>query len=111
MPGRPRAGQGKTDFSMRKKAGLWLFCNSVPGRLGKPGPCGLPGWAPRLQGRDEFVCRYVRLTQDPCQSADFDYAMQGDDAAFGTTTHDDVASGLANLLETKALQRSHHGGA
>ena len=68
-------------------------------------------WAPQLQGRDEFVWRYVSLTQDTCQRAHFDFAVHGDDTAFGTTAHDDVASGLAKLLETQALQRPYYGSA
>jgi len=57
----------------------------------------------RLQGRYEFIGRYFGLTQNTGESADFDFAMQGHNADYGTTAHDDVASGLASFLETKAL--------
>lgn len=67
------------------------------------------GWAPRLQGRDELVWGYVGLAQDTRQRADLEFAVQGDDTAFGTATHDDVASGLAKLLKPQALQGPHDG--
>lgn len=49
----------------------------------------------------------ISLTQHTRQGANLDLAMHGDDTAFGATAHDDVASGLTNFLETKALQCPH----
>ena len=77
-------------------------------RLYRAASGALQGWAPRLQCRDEFVWRYVGLTQDTCQRAHFDFAVHGDDTAFRTTTHDDVAPGLPKLLESQTLQRSNY---
>jgi len=55
---------------------------------------------PRLHGRAEFVWRNTGLPQDTCQSANLDFAMHGNHTTFQTTTHDDVASGLAEFLKT-----------
>ncbi len=67
--------------------------------------------APRLQGRDEFICRYVGLTQNTCQRAYFDFAMHGDDTSSGAAAQDDVATGLAQLFESQALQCPYYGSA
>ena len=74
-------------------------------------PLRTPGCAPRLQGRDEFVGRHIGLAQDASQGAHLDFAVHGDDAAFGATAHDDVASGLTQLFETQTLQRPYYGSA
>lgn len=66
------------------------------------------GRTPPLQSRDEFVRRYVGLTQDTCQRACLDFAVHWNEA-FGTTAHDDVASGLAKLLKPQVLQRPNYG--
>lgn len=70
--------------------------------------------SPALQDRNEFVWRYVGLSQDTCQRADFDFVLHGNDTAFGTTAQDeqdDMASGLAKPLEAQTLQGSYHGSA
>jgi len=68
----------------------------------------LQGEEPRLQGRNEFLWGYVGLTQDACQRTHFYFAVHGDDTAIGTSAHNDMASGLTQLLESQAFQRPNH---
>ena len=57
----------------------------------------------------EFVLRYIRLTKHAGQRSNLDFAMQRNDAAFGTSPHDDVAAGLTNLHETQTFKRLDKG--
>jgi hypothetical protein len=66
------------------------------------------GWAPRSQGCDEFVWRYVGLAQNTRKSANLDFAVHRNDTAFGTTPHDDVATGLANLHKPQPFKRPYY---
>jgi|GEM_PF-4967564 len=60
------------------------------------------GWAARSHCRDKFICCYIGLTQNTSKRASFNFTMHWDDTTFGATSHNDVASGLANFFETKA---------
>ena len=53
---------------------------------------------------NELVWRNVGLAQDARKSADFDLVMHRHYTAFGSTSHDDVAAGLANLYETEMFK-------
>ena len=68
------------------------------------------GFGTRSHGRDEFAWQYISLPQDTRKSADFEFAMQGHNAAFGSTTHDDVASGLTENYEPQTLKRAYDRG-
>ena len=61
-------------------------------------------WAASSQRVNELVGRNVGLAQDAGKSADFDLIMHRHYAAFGSTPHDDVTAGLANLYETEMFK-------
>lgn len=61
----------------------------------------------RLHGREEFVRRHISLPQDTKERADFEFLVHGNNATFGSTPHDDVASGLTEHFEAQALKRTY----
>lgn len=64
-------------------------------------------WSTRLQGRNELLECYIGLTKYTSERAGLDLAVHRHDTTFGTTPHDDVATGLAKLLKAETLQRPH----
>ena len=53
---------------------------------------------------DELFRRYTPLPEDAGKSANLDLAVHRYYAALGSTPHDDMATGLAKLCETQALE-------
>jgi hypothetical protein len=65
----------------------------------------------RSKFRNEPIWRNARLSQQPRQSAGLDFSMVWNDAAAGTSAHDDVTAALPNDLEAEPLERAHRLGA
>lgn len=61
-----------------------------------------------MQSIDEFFCCDPCLLEHAGQSADFQFAMIGYDAAAGATAEDDMTATLPGDGKAHALKSTHH---
>jgi len=59
------------------------------------------GWATCSHCCDEFIRCYIGLTQNTGKGASFNFTVHWDNTTFDATSHDDMASGLADFLKSQ----------